>query len=365
MAPLDRAARSLGPLPGRTRTYNHTTMTAEARRAFLSAGLRGERQAEGVAPGVRPGAAPKAETWYRLENMAGSAPELYLYGEIGCWGITASDLIAELQYVTAPEITVHLNSPGGEIFEGIAIYNALRSHTSNVTIRVDSMAASIGSVILQAGDRRIMQPYSQVMIHEGSGLCWGDAADMLEMATLLDKQSANISSVYADRAGGTPEAWREAMRTETWYTAEEAVAAGLADEVDVRAAEPDAPAAPTPTAAPAAMWDLTAYRHAGRQDAPAPILNTAAEPVETQAEPATETSTVEAVGAPFAGALKAALDGVPFAPETPEAPAEPVAVVDPPTEPVTEPDPWASLTAQLLTAPTWDDVTLRLREATK
>lgn len=355
----DHAARALGPLPRRVRTYNRTTMTAGARRAFLSAGLRDERQAEGVAPGVRPGAAPKAESWYRLENMAGPAPELYLYGEIGCWGITASDLIAELQYVTAPEITVHVNSPGGEIFEGIAIYNALRSHPASVTVRVDGIAASIASVIAQAGDQRVMQPFSQMMIHEGSGLCWGDAADMLAMSTLLDAQSDNIAAVYAERSGGTPEAWREAMRTETWYTAEEAVAAGLADEVDAPAqTEPEAaPAAPGPTA-PAAMWDLSAYRHAGRQDAPAPILNTATEPapvavVTVEGDLSEEAET----------AVRAAAQA-----ELAEAPAVPVAVVEPPAEPVVEPaepDPWARLTAQLLTVPTWDDVTLRLREATK
>jgi len=349
------AARRLGPLPGRPRTYNHTTtMTAGARAAFLSAGGRGERHAEGVAPGVRPGATPKAETWYRLENMAGPDPELYLYGEIGCWGITASDLIEELKYVTAGQMTVHLNSPGGEIFEGIAIMNALRSHPAAVTIRVDSMAASIASVILQAGDTRIMQPYSQVMIHEGSGLCWGDAADMLEMATLLDRQSTNIAAVYADRAGGTPESWREAMRTETWYSAEEAVAAGLADEVDVpAAAKPDeAPVAPAPNetaAAPAAMWDLSLYRHAGRQDAPAPILNTAApvDPAPAAEEPAAPEPPVAPAGT--------AETEAPITPE-PEPPAAPAPVE-------AEANAWAALTAQLITSPTWDDVTASLREA--
>lgn len=347
---LRHEVRALGPLP-QTVLLNSTTMTAGTRRAFLSAGSEKERRTGGVAAGVRPTATPTGETWYRLENQAGTEPVLYLYGEIGCWGITASDLIEELKYVTSPALTVHLSSPGGEIFEGIAVYNALRSHPANVTIRVDSLAASIASVILQAGDTRIMQPFSQAMIHEGSGLCWGDAAEMLEMATLLDRQSDNIAAVYAERAGGTPESWRDLMRAETWFTADEAVAAGLADEVDVSAAQEPKPDE-TAQAAPAAMWDLSAYKHAGRQNAPAPILNTAA-------------------------------DDEPPAPETPDEPAEPgdeEPPSDEPTEPEpetepteatapdeaeAEPDAWADMTARLLTVPTWDDVTASLREATK
>lgn len=355
----ERLACRVGPVPSSALT-NSTTMTAAAQRAFLSAGTEQGRRG-GVVSGRAPEATPDPQTWYRLENMAGAEPTLYLYGEVGCWGITASDLIEELRYVTNPTMTVHLNSPGGEIFEGIAIYNALRSHPAAVTIRVDGIAASIASVILQAGDQRVMQPFSQTMIHEGSGLCWGDAADMTAMATLLDAQSDNIAGVYAERAGGTPESWREAMRTETWYSAEEAVAAGLADVVDapVPAEDPAAPAAPAP--AVKAMWDLSGYKHAGRSEAPAPILNAATQPAETE-PPAAPVVDGEPAEVPDQVAE-------PLTPETPDVPAEPVAAVEPPdTTPVVEPpasDPWADLTALLLTVPTWDDVTASLKGGTK
>ncbi|WP_405676790.1 Clp protease ClpP [Streptomyces sp. NBC_01511] len=342
----------LGPLP-RPRTFNSTTLTAGAQRAFLAAGARDERTGK-VTAGARPTAAPKAETWYRLENQAGAEPTLHLYGEIGAWGITASDLIEELKYVTSPQLTVHLSSPGGEIFEGIAVYNALRSHPSSVTVRVDSLAASIASVILQAGDRRVMQPFSQVMIHEGSGLCWGDAADMLEMAELLDRQSDNIAAVYAERGGGTPESWRDLMRAESWFTAEEAVTAGLADEVDAPA-EPkpdkDEPAAP----APAALWDLSAYKHAGRAAAPVPLLNSTPEPPPVVPEPEPEP--------PVEPELPPGVEpGVGNPGDDPEGPPT---EGPPPVEGAVTEGAWAALTAQLTTVPTWDDMTASLREASK
>ncbi|MGH3588321.1 MAG: head maturation protease, ClpP-related, partial [Pseudonocardia sp.] len=127
--------------------------------------------------------------WYKIRNAAGEgdAPaEVFVYDEIGFWGVTAEDMIAALKEITASEITLRVNSPGGGIFEGIAIMNVLRAHPAKVTVHVDSLAASIASVIAMAGDRIVMQPFSQMMIHDGSGLCIGNAGDMKEMAALLD-----------------------------------------------------------------------------------------------------------------------------------------------------------------------------------
>lgn len=215
--------------------------------------------------------------WYRLQNNAAQGTAaLHIYDEIGYWGITASDLVAELSALDVGEITVHINSPGGEIFDGIAIMNALRSHTAKVTTYVDSLAASIASVIAMAGDRIVMAPHSQMMIHDGSGLAIGNAQDMREMADLLDRQSDNIAAVYAERAGGTAKQWRARMVTETWYTAAEAVDAGLADEVAKPARSEDA------MAVPANSWDLSVFNYAGRDAAPAPD----APVVEPEAKPA-------------------------------------------------------------------------------
>jgi ATP-dependent protease ClpP protease subunit len=327
----------LGPLPRKLRLFN-THMTAGARQAFL-AGHGGVRM-EGAAAGGQPAATIQQDrVWYRITNNAGGPAVVDIFDEIGYWGTNAADFQRELAAITAPDITVNLNSPGGEIFEGIAIHNALRSHPAAVTVRVAGLAASIASVIALAGDRVIMQPHSQMMIHDGSGFCIGDAREMREMADLLDKQSNNIAAVYAERAGGTVEEWRERMLAETWYSADEAVEAGLADEVDSPAWQGQEPA---PAAQPAAKWDLTVFRHAGREQAPAPVLNTAA----TTEAPVEETSVVE---------------------EQPLA-AEPTAEVEPAIEPTTPmepepaPDPWTALTAHLTVPPAapWAALTTHL-----
>jgi ATP-dependent protease ClpP protease subunit len=206
--------------------------------------------------------------WFRIENNAvTSTATVHIYDEIGYWGITAQDFVAELGRVNAVNIDLHISSPGGEIFDGIAIYNCLRGHAAKVTTYVDSLAASIASVIAMAGDEIVMAPHSQLMIHDGSGLSIGNAADMREMAELLDRQSDNIAAVYADRAGGTAEEWRGRMRAETWFTAEEAVDAGLADRVatPVRQGDQDH--------ALAATWDLSIFRYPSRAEAPDHLID--------------------------------------------------------------------------------------------
>jgi ATP-dependent protease ClpP protease subunit len=208
----------------------------------------------------------EAQSWYRITNAADpDEAEILLYDEIGGWyGATADMFIADLRGVTSPNLRVRINSPGGSVFEGIAIANALRSHPANVVIQVDSVAASIASVIAMAGDRVEMAPNAMLMIHDASGVCLGNAADMEEMGKLLALISDNIADAYAARAGGTREQWREAMRAESWYLPEDAVAAGLADEAlaTPRTGEPvEQPEQDEPDMARA--WDLAAYGYTG------------------------------------------------------------------------------------------------------
>jgi ATP-dependent protease ClpP protease subunit len=174
-------------------------------------------------------ATPK--TWFRITNMATDTTEVALYDEIGMWGVTASDFMAELMNITAKSLTLRINSPGGDVFDGLAILNCLRSHKATVNVVVDGLAASAASFIAMAGDTVEMSPNSMMMIHEASGLCMGTAGDMRELADLLDKTSANIASIYASRSGRPPEEHRAAMRAETWYDDQQAVDAGLADAV--------------------------------------------------------------------------------------------------------------------------------------
>lgn len=210
--------------------------------------------------------------WYKISNLAGDGgpAEIAIFDEIGYWGVSAGDFLAELKAITASEISVRLNSPGGEIFDGIAIYNTLRSHAARVTVHVDGLAASIASVIAMAGDRVVMAPHSQMMIHDAMTVVVGNASEMREVADQLDRQSDNIAGVYAERAGGTARQWRQRMVAETWYSAVEAVEAGLADEVSAPARQEEQDLA--------ARWDLSVFAHAGRSAAPAPDLSRAETP---------------------------------------------------------------------------------------
>jgi ATP-dependent protease ClpP protease subunit len=199
------------------------------------------------------------DQWYRLQNKAGERPALYIYDEIGYFGQTAKGLADDLRELDTDELDVHLNSPGGDIFDGLAIYQALKDHKAKVTIRVDGLAASIASVIMMAADRIVMAPKASVMIHDGWSVACGNAADLRKLADLLDKQSEIIASVYADRSGQPADFWRDRMRDETWYNADEALAAGLVDEIEGQPKKVDE------------AFDLSVFAHAGREHAPEPV----------------------------------------------------------------------------------------------
>ncbi len=179
---------------------------------------------------------PERDDWYSIANK--SSPDIvdvYLYDEIGVYGTTATAFQRELAEIKTARLDVHISSKGGDVFDGITIYNALRTHSAPVTTRVDALAASIASVIAQAGDTRLMLTGSQMMIHEAySGLNLGlTATDHREAADTLERQTDNIAGIYAERAGDTAKKdyFRSLMEAETWMTPTEAVSEGLADEV--------------------------------------------------------------------------------------------------------------------------------------
>jgi hypothetical protein len=167
-----------------------------------------------------------------------------------------------------------------------------------VTVLVDGLAASAGSFIAQSGDVVKMNRGSQMMIHDAGGLVMGTAKDMQDFAEELDKVSDSLAGIYAARAGGTVDEWREAMRVESWYTAEEAVDAGLADEAV--ADEPEKPVA--------ASWDLKAfaYAYAGRDAAPAPLIPQ--KPPEPDRAPVTPISPAEAARRIHAASVRSAAE---------------------------------------------------------
>lgn len=190
---------------------------------------------------------PETDEWFRIgqvraevvgEQTEGTSSgdrktaDVYVFDRIGGWlGVSAEDFVRDVAALDVDYLNVHLNSPGGEAVEGVAIANVLRQHKAEVTIWVDGIAASAASVIAMAGDEIVMSLGSQMMIHDASGYCMGDAAEMRKAAEMLDSVSNSYASAYAAKTGGTTEEWRAVMEAEAWYTAEEAVAAKLADRV--------------------------------------------------------------------------------------------------------------------------------------
>lgn len=180
------------------------------------------------------------------------------------WGVSASEFLQTLDQVPgATEIRLHLNSPGGEVYEAVAILNALRQHPARVVAVVDGIAASAASFIAAGADELIMSPNTELMIHDAWGIGIGPAETMRELAGRLDALSDNIAGIYAAKAGTPVEDWRAAMLAETWYSAAEAVAVGLADSVADGAA---------PAELVAARFDLSVFRSQGRAGAPDPVI---------------------------------------------------------------------------------------------
>ena len=163
--------------------------------------------------------------------------EILLYDEIGYWGVTAKEFNAELAKITTASVLVRINSPGGDVFDGLAMYDALQAHTAAVTCRVDSLAASAGSIVALAGKQVVMAENALMMCHKAWSFSIGNSADMMETASVLEKIDGRLASIYAKKTGKPVADCAAMMAGEgkadgTWFTAEEAKAFGLVDEVD-------------------------------------------------------------------------------------------------------------------------------------
>lgn len=177
-----------------------------------------------------------SRSWYEIRNAAADIAEVYIYDQIGeDWftggGVTAKRFVNELADVKAREIHLHVNSPGGSVFDGVAIFNALQRHPAKVTTYIDGLAASIASVIALAGDQVVMAANSLFMIHNPWGGVQGTAEDMRKMADVLDKVRETLVNTYEDRTTLSRDELEAALDAETWFTAQEALAAGFVDEV--------------------------------------------------------------------------------------------------------------------------------------
>jgi len=166
----------------------------------------------------------------------GSKTKLTIYGDIGTswWGdsISASDIKTSLESITTKKLDVHINSYGGDVFDGIAIYNQLKSHPAYVTIFIDGVAASAASLIAMAGDEVIVNIGGQIMIHEASTYAWGNKNEIQKTLNALQSIDKSIADIYMTRYVGEREEIDTMLVNETWFTASESVEMGLADKVN-------------------------------------------------------------------------------------------------------------------------------------
>lgn len=173
---------------------------------------------------------------YEIKARSESEADVLIYEQIGedFWGdgISAKRLVQDLATLDVERINLRINSPGGNAFDGQAIYNALVRHPATVTTYIDGVAASIASVIALAGERVVMAENALFMIHDPWGIAVGNVEDMMKMADLLDKCADTLVTVYARKSPRDRAELRDAMRDETWFSAAEAAEWGFVDEVE-------------------------------------------------------------------------------------------------------------------------------------
>ena len=182
------------------------------------------------------------------------AGKVYVYDVIDRdWGASAKALIEALAPLSGQDVELHINSPGGDVFEARAMVAAIRGHSGKVSTFIDGLAASAATYLALAGDQVHITDGGLMMVHNSWTLAWGNKHEMRATADLLDKIDGTIAADYAHKTGATAEQIAAWMDAETWFTAAEAKAAGFVDQVD-GAADPGSKAA--------SRWNLSAYANA-------------------------------------------------------------------------------------------------------
>lgn len=289
----------------------------------------------------------KPREWFRfVTNKADpKKAEIHLYGDIGETffgeGVSAEDFVAQLDAIDATELSIRINSPGGSAWDGLTIANAIIRHPATVTCYIDGLAASAASVVAVAGDEVVASKYSQAMVHGASAVVLGgNSKELREIAAQMDGIDTSMASYYADRAGGTPADWSRAMAKETWYNADEMLAAGLATSIDTSAVRDEVEKA----AASAMAGTAETYKYQGRTAAPAPTVRATNHTKESRM--ADKKSLAESLGLPedateadIIAATQKAL-GVETDPKkTDDKPADPPVVTGGDPAPVADPAP--------------------------
>ena len=173
--------------------------------------------------------------WYEIVNKA-EETEILIYGAIGGGmfeeGIEAKKFIQDFKNIKSDSVTLRINSPGGSVFEGLAIYNYLISSGKNITTINDGFAASIASILFLVGEKRIAAKASQVMIHNPMGFVGGDSTEMKKMAEVLEGIKTMLVDIYTDRTNLDSKTAGKLMDKETWLKADEALEMGFATDIN-------------------------------------------------------------------------------------------------------------------------------------
>lgn len=157
--------------------------------------------------------------------------EIGIYDEIGAGSVNVQDIIEQLKQANNKPLSIHINSNGGEVFEGFAIYNAIKNYSGSKTVYIDGLSASIASVIAMSGDKIIMNKASMMMIHNASGMCIGNAEEMKKVIQALEQIDTVIKQIYVNRSKLSIEKITELMKDEKFISADECLEYGLCDEI--------------------------------------------------------------------------------------------------------------------------------------
>lgn len=202
-------------------------------------------------------------------EAAGERVKVYVYDVIDSyWGASAKDLVAALATAADRPVDLHINSPGGDVFEARAMSAAVRAHAAGVTVYIDGLAASAASYLMLAGQQVHIADGAMVMVHNAWTIAWGNKQELRDTADLLEKIDGTIAADYLRKTGASVDQVASWMDAETWFTAQEALDAKLVDSI----VGAEAAAAADATEA-AARWNLSAYANAPKLARRPPAAN--------------------------------------------------------------------------------------------
>jgi len=171
------------------------------------------------------------KNWYNINSKASKVVDVYIFDEIGMGGVNAQGFIEEIKSFKDSPMNLHINCVGGDVFDGMAIFNIIKKRTAKTTVYIEGIAASMGSVIALAADSVVMAENSLFMIHNAWGGAMGEAKEMKKTAKLLDKISGEIADIYVKKTKLPYDKVKEMMDEETWLNAEEALELGFIDSI--------------------------------------------------------------------------------------------------------------------------------------